>query len=138
MRGKAAAGPGYVQRTREELVAAHEYTLLSSYAELFIANMMEPSADHLKEKLDLNERALHFIPIAPVVYRQAWLLALADRPDEARAQLERAIWAYPADYRMARGELDGLVRKDPARFSALLEFATQKIEEYRRAAVPAK
>jgi O-antigen ligase len=138
MRGKAATEAGYVQRTREELVAAHEYTLLSSYSELFIANMLAPSADHVKEKLDLNERALHFIPIAPVVYHQAWLLALADRPAEARAQLERAIWAYPGDYRMARGELDDLVRKDPARFSALLEFATQKIEEYRRAAVPAK
>jgi len=138
MRGMAANERSYVQRTREELLAAHESTLLSSYAELFIANMMEPSADHLKEKLDLNGSALHFIPIAPVVYHQVWLLALSDRPDEARAQLERAIWAYPGDYAMARTELADLASKDPARFSALLEFATQKYEEYSRAAIPAK
>ena len=137
-RGKAATDRSFVQHTRDELMAAHEYTLLSSYAELFIANMMEPSADHLKEKLDLNESALHFIPIAPVVYHQAWLLALSDRPLEAKAQLERAIWAYPGDYSIARAELENLARKDPARFSALLEFATQKYEEYRRAAIPAK
>ena len=137
-RGKAATDPGFVQRARDELLAAHEYTLLSSYAELFIANMMEPTTDRLKDKLNLNESALHFIPIAPVVYHQAWLLALSDRPLEAKAQLERAIWAYPGDYSIARTELENLARNDPARFSALLEFATQKYEEYRRAAIPAR
>jgi hypothetical protein len=134
----AATDSSFVQRTRDELLAAHEYTLLSSYAELFIANMMEPSTDHLKEKLNLNESALHFIPIAPVVYHQVWLLALSDRLDEAKAQLELAIWAYPSDYATARTELVDLVSKDPARFSPLLEFATQKYEEYRSAAIPAK
>jgi O-antigen ligase len=138
LRGMAASERSFVQKARDELLAAHEYTLLSSYAELFIANMMEPSADHLKEKLSLNESALHFIPIAPVVYHQAWLLALSDRPVEAKAQVERAIWAYPGDYAMARAELENLARNDPVRFSALLEFATQKYEEYRRAAIPAK
>jgi O-antigen ligase len=138
MRGMAAKELDVVQRTRDELLAVHKYPLLSSYAELFIADMMEPSADHLQEKLELNERALHFIPIAPVVYHQSLLLALSDRPDEARDQMERAIWAYPADFTKARYELEDLARKDPARFSALLEFAIRKYEEYRRAAVSAK
>lgn len=138
LRAKAATEHSYMQRTRDELMAAHEYTLLSSYAELFIANMIEPNADHLKEKLELNERALRFIPVAPVVYHQALLLALSDRLDEAKVQLEQAIWAYPSDYATAHTELENLARKDPARFSALLEFATQKYEEYRRAAIPAK
>jgi O-antigen ligase len=138
LRGTAAKDPAFVQRKRDELMAVHEYPMLRSYAELFFANMMEPGADHLKEKYELNERALHFIPTATVAYHQAWLLALSDRPAEARAQLERAIWAYPADHATARTELNELVRKEPARFSALLEFATQKYEEYRRAAVPAK
>jgi hypothetical protein len=57
---------------------------------------------------------------------------------EAKVQMERAIWAYPKDYINAKSELDELVRKDPARFSPLLEFATQKIEEHRRAAISAK
>lgn len=138
LRGMAAKDPVFVQRTRDELMATYHYPMLRSYAELYIANMMEPGADQLPEKLALNERALHFIPIAQVAYHQAWLLALSDRTAEARAQLERAIWAYPSEYAVARTELNELVRKEPARFSALLEFATQKYEEYRRAAVPAK
>jgi len=138
LRGKAVTERSYTQRAHEELVAVHEYTLLSSYSELFIATMMEPNADHLREKLDLNERALHFIPIGPVVYHEAWLLALSDRIDEAKAQLERAIWGYPRDYGRAWSELVELARKDPAHFSALLEFATQEYEEYQRAAVPAR
>jgi hypothetical protein len=138
LRGMAAKGPSYVAHARDELLAAHQNALFSSYAEMFIANMMEPSADHLREKLELNERALRFTPVAPVVYHQAWLLALSDRPAEAKDMLEKAIWAYPSDFATASNELTELVRKDPARFSPLLEFATPKIEEYRRAAVPAK
>jgi len=137
-RGMAAKDQAYVARARDELLAAHQYPLFSSHAEMFIANMMEPSADHLREKLELNERTLRYIPVATVVYHQAWLLAWSDRPIEAREQLEKAIWAYPTDFANARAELDELVRKDPARFAPLLEFATLKYEEYRRAAVSAQ
>jgi O-antigen ligase len=138
MRGMTAADRSFIPRVQDELLAVHQSPLLGSYAELFIASTMELSADHLEQKLELNERALRFIPIAPVVYHQVSLLALSDRQAEAKAQLERAIWSYPADYPSARIELEELARKDPARFSALLEFATQKYEEYRRAAIPAK
>jgi O-antigen ligase len=137
-RVRAANDRSFIQQVKEELLAVHRTTLLSSYADLFIATTLDPSADHLKEKLDLNERALRFIPIAPVVYHQALLLAQADRPVEARTMLENAIWAYPDDFKLGRIELEELAHKDPARFSPLLEFATQKHEEYGRAAVPAK
>jgi len=138
LRGKAEKVPNLVPQIKQELLAVQRSSLLSSYAELFIASTLEPSDDHLAAKLDLNERALRFIPIAPVAYRQASLLALSNRPDEARLQMERAIWSYPDSFGHARAELEELALKDPARFSALLEFATQKYEEYRRAAVPAK
>jgi O-antigen ligase len=138
LRAMVARDRSLIPRVQEELMVVHQSSLLGSYAELFIANTMELSAEHLKDKLELNERALHFIPIAPVVYHQAWLLALSDRPAEARAQLERAIWAYSGDYATAHTELEDLASKDPARFTPLLEFATQKYEEYRRAAIPAR
>ena len=138
LRGTAATDRSQIPRVQEELLAAHESTLLSSYAELYIANTMEMSAEHLPEKLALNTSSLHFIPIAPLTYHQAELLALSDRPLEARQQMERAVWSYPGDFPSARVELDDLVRKDPVRFGPLLEFATQKFEEYRRAAIPAK
>jgi O-antigen ligase len=138
LRGMTVADRNLIPRVQEELIAVLNTSLLSSYAEMFIANTMELSPDNLDKKLALNERALSFIPIAPVVYHQVWLLALADRQTEAKALLEQAIWCYPAEYGSSKLELDDLARKDPARFSPLLEFATQKYEEYRRAAVPAK
>ncbi len=138
LRAMAAQKPEFAAQARDELLAAHDYPLFSSYSEMFIANMMEPDDNHLSEKLELNTRALRFTPVALVAYHQAWLLAWSDRPAEAREMLADAIWAYPGDYAMASKELAELAHKDPARFSPLLEFATQKIEEYRRAAVPAK
>lgn len=138
LRGMAVRDRSLIPRVQNELVEVNKSPLLSSYGKMFIANTMEISAEHLKDKLDLNESVLHFIPIAPVVYHQALLLALADEPEKAKTQMEQAIWAYPMDYPTAGRELTDLARKDPARFSPLLEFATQKIEEYRSAAISAK
>ncbi len=123
----------YTARLRDSLVGVYDYALLRPYAELFMSGMIEVGADHLADKLALNERAMRFVPIAPVVYRQAWLLALSDKPDEAKIQLKRALWSYPAEFRGAQAELNQLALKDPAHFSALLEFATLKYEEYQRA-----
>ncbi len=137
MRAMAASDRSLVKRVQDELLEVQHSTLLASYAEMFMASTMELSASYLPQKLELNERVLNFIPIAPAVYHQAALLALADKPVEAKHQLETAIWGYPADYPTARRELEDLALKDPARFGPLLEFATQKYEEYRRAAIPA-
>ncbi|MDP1635970.1 MAG: Wzy polymerase domain-containing protein, partial [Gallionellaceae bacterium] len=138
LRNRAASAADVVPRIQQELLAVHQVPLLSSYAELFITSTMEVSADNLEQKLALNERALRFIPIAPGAYNQVLLLALSGREAEARVQLEDAIWAYPSGYATFRGSLEELERKDPARYAALLEFATQKYEEYRSAAVPGK
>ena len=73
---------------------------------------------------------MKFVPISTVVYRRAWLLALADKQDEARVQIERAIWSYPADFPAQGRELSALAQKDPERFAALLEFAIKKNKEY--------
>lgn len=138
LRMAATKDPKFISLARDELLEAHRYSLLSSYAELFIANMMDSSPDHLKEKLDLNERALRYIPNSPVAYHQALLLAWSDRPDEAKAMIADAIWSYPFEFPAVKTEFDQLVKLDAARFAPLLEFATQKYEEYQRAAVPRK
>lgn len=137
-RALAAKDQQWVLRTRDELLAAHEYPLFNSYAALFIANMVQPTPDRLQEKLALNERALRFVPVAQLAYHQALLLGWADRPREAEALLLQAIWSYPADYEGVRPALEELAQQEPQRFAPLLEFATQKIEEYRRVAVSAR
>jgi O-antigen ligase len=133
MRAPANHDSTYVPRIREALVDAHAYPLVSSYAELFMSSMIEPSVDHLADKIRLNEHAMHFVPIASVVYRQAWLLQLSGKTEEAKSQLEKSIWSWQSDFAAAHIELSNLARKDPEHFAALLEFATQKNEEYLRA-----
>ncbi len=119
--------------TRDGLVEVHSGSLLSPYAELFMSSLIEVNDEHLKEKLELNTRVMRFVPIGMVVYRQALLLAQAGRRDQARTVLKQAIWSYPAEFTNARKQLGELAEKDPAHFSALLEFALQKEQEYRRA-----
>jgi len=138
LRVAASKDPKFIPMARDELLVAYRYPLLSSYAELFIANMMEPSAEHLKDKLELNERAVRYIPNSPVAYHQALFLAWSDRPEEAKAMIADAIWSYPFEFPAVKTEFDQLVKLDSARFGPLLEFSTQKYEEYQRAAVPRK
>jgi O-antigen ligase len=129
-RPKSADDHSAGQRMREGVIEVHGYPLLQPYAELFMNNWIDVNADELEQKLALNERAMKFVPIATVVYRRACLLAMADKQDEARLQIERAIWSYPADFPVQSKELAALADKDPEHFAALLEFAIKKNEEY--------
>lgn len=118
------------QRMRDGLVQLHGIVLLRPYTELFLNNWMEMNAEDLDQKIAFNANAVKFIPISNVVYRMAWLQALAGKPAEARLQVERAIWSYPGDFPAQRNELSALAQKDPEHFAALLEFAIKKNEEY--------
>ncbi len=119
------------QRTREGLAAAHGGLLLP-YAEMLIVSYSEVNADHIKQKIALGTNAMHFDPIAPVVYRQAFFLAQDGQLESAKQLLEQAIWSYP-DNNDAHALLQNLAEKDPAHFSPLLEFALQKEQERARA-----
>jgi O-antigen ligase len=120
------------QGTRDSLIAVHTGSLLTPYAEVFIGGMVDVNANHLEAKLALNDRIMRFIPMEQVVYRQAFLLAQNGQTEEAKQLLEQAIWSYPARAKQYN-RLAQLAEKDPAHFSALLEFATQKEQEHRRA-----
>jgi len=120
---------------RDKLVSAHGGSLLTPYIELIMSTLIEVNDDHLREKLAVNTRVMHFVPISSVVYRQALLLAQDGQLDQAKTILKQAIWSYSKDYGKPRQELLELAVKDPAHFSALLEFALYQEEEY-RSAVP--
>lgn len=125
--------PGAAKPIRDKLVAVHGGSLLTPYAELFMSLMIEVNDDHLKEKLAVNTRVMHFVPIGPVVYLQALLLAQAGELEQAKNILVQALWSYPDDYGRLRQQLLELAEKDPAHFSALLEFALKQEQESRSA-----
>lgn len=122
----------YYSRLRDGLLGVYEYKLLRPHAELYLSDMIVPDTTHLADKLVLNEHASRFFPAAPVIYRQVGLLAMSDRLPEAKILLQNALWAYPSDFQATQIWLNQWALKDPARFSALSEFATQKYEEYQR------
>jgi len=118
---------------RDKLVSIHGGSLLSPYAELLMTTLIEVNDDHLREKLAVNSRVMHFVPISPVVYRQVLLLAQAGELKQAENILEQAIWSYPNDYGKPRQQILEMAEKDPAHISALLEFALKQEQEYRSA-----
>jgi len=115
---------------RDKLVKIYGSSLLSPYAELYMSSLIEVNGDHLKEKLAVNTRVMHFVPIGSVAYRQALLLAQADQLEQAKTMILQAIWSFPDGFSHVHQQLIGLAEKDPAHFSALLEFALQKAQEY--------
>lgn len=120
------------ERTRDGLIAVHGGSLLSPYADLFMSSYMDVNDDRLQAKLTLNSNVIRFIPIAPVAYHQAFLLAQDGQSEQARRMLEQAIWSYPGNAEEHQ-QLVRLAEKDPAHFGALLEFALKTEQEYVRA-----
>ena len=123
----------YNQRMRDGMLEVQDWQMMVSMSELYMTNMIELQDENLADKRALNYRVMRFAPISPVVYREAILLALSGEMVAAERQITRAIWSYPADFEMARQKLAILAVKDPARFEALLKFASEKFEEQQRA-----
>jgi len=115
----------------EAIGRIHREPLLTPYVELAVAYGITVTPERLKEKLDLNTRAMRFAPVDVVVYRQALLLALAGEHAAARGQLEQAMRVYPAELGNMLSQLDDLARRRPAEFAPLLELAAAKSAELR-------
>jgi O-antigen ligase len=109
----------------------HREPLLTPYVELAIAHGVTVSRDGLAEKIDLTRRAMHFAPVAVVVYRHALLLALTGDRAAALRQLERAIRVYPDELGEVLRQLRALAREHPEEITPLLELATAKSAELR-------
>lgn len=119
-------------RSRHTLVAMHDKSILSPYADFFTSSYTLVNKDHLDEKILFNDKVMRFMPVAQVAYRQAYLLAQDGQTEKAEKMFEQALWSYP-DNAEERQQLKNLAAKDPAHFAALLEFANQIEQEYVRA-----
>lgn len=125
----SAPDGGSKNAARNTLTGLHRVPLLSPYSELFMSQQMAVNEQYLKEKLALNTRVTRFVPIGVVVYRQALLLAQDGQIEQAKTMWDQAAWSYPGDLPAQQKNLTALEAKDPAHFSALLEFALPKEQE---------
>jgi O-antigen ligase len=129
--GPRAPQPSSDEAFAQALMTVHSEPLLRPYVELAIAYGVSVDPERLGDRLALVTRAMHFVPVEVVVYRQALLLALAGDADAARAQLERSLRVYPSERAAVVAELKNLVRRYPAEMTPLLELAASKIAERR-------
>ncbi len=128
----SASNEEKAMRMYQGLYALQAGSMVSPYAKLFLAAYTDVSPKNVDSKLSYNQQAMSYIPTSDMVYRQSFLLAQAGRMDEAKVLMVQAIWSYPGNGNAHQKLLD-LSEKDPAHFSALLEFATQKEQEHARA-----
>ncbi|MGE0556664.1 MAG: Wzy polymerase domain-containing protein [Burkholderiales bacterium] len=108
------------------VVRLHANTLLTPYVELAAAYPLAVDEQNLAWRLQLVERVVRFNPLPVLVYRQALLLALADRGAEARSRLAQALRVYPAVPAGFDRELARLAQHYPERFGPLLEFRSRR------------
>lgn len=115
----------YAPREQEEqalfqgLQKIHQESLLTPYIELAYSGVIALDKERLADKLELNGRAMRFAPTGPVVYRQAFLLALNGEDQAALQQWRRAASAYPGDLKNNAAELRRLAQADSASFARL-------------------
>lgn len=105
---------------QQEAIRRVRASLLAPYVELPLAGTLEVNADSLAEKLALNERALRFAPIPPIVLRHVVFLTLAARHHEAHRLFETAARFYPRELAAFAADLERL----RARGLAMDELAT--------------
>ena len=124
--------PESARQFGEAMREVQKMPLLSSYADFYSSSLIVVNEQGLKEKLALNSRTVRAFPIEELSYLQAMLLAQDGQLKQAEQVWEQAIWSYPFSLAQ-RNRLEALAEKDPAHFSALLEFDLQKDQEHARA-----
>lgn len=120
--------PGAVDRRQLPalMMRLHQNPLLRPYVEVATAFSISLDEAGLDRQLFVNSRALRFVPEVSLVYRQVLLLALADRPAEARALLAQARQAYPVPPQDYVENLERFAVTQPARIRPLLESAPRR------------
>ena len=94
-------------------------SLFAGYYDLLASELLVLSREDLDAKLELNGFALRFIPIPTVVFRQAILLSLKGKHDEAGRMFSRLATMYPGAFPDDLRRLEQLALEDPAAFGAL-------------------
>ena len=115
----------------EAIERLHREPLLTPYVELAVAYGITGTDERLREKLELNSRAMRFAPADVVVFRQAQLLALAGEREAALHRLDQAARVYPGQLPEVIKELAKLAGQRPAEFAPLLKSAVAKNAEFR-------
>ncbi len=101
MEGEVSDGkftPEQEQAMFDQLNWVRSKTLLSPYADVLYARLLAPDENMLKEKIEITQSALHFMPTRAAAYRYPLLLVLDGQPEEGIRQLQNALVAFPGSF----------------------------------------
>lgn len=98
------------EEQNRRLARLYERSLLSPYAAMQFAVRMPIAPDELSARLGIVSEVVRFSPIRQAVFREAALLYLDGRQEEAQRALTRAMLGYPAEIDNALA----LFESDPA------------------------
>lgn len=96
---------------QHEAIRRVRASLLAPYVDLPLAGTLAVNAESLADKLALNERALRFAPIPPLMLRQVVFLTLAGRHTEAQRLYEITARFYPRELPAFAADIDRLRRR---------------------------
>lgn len=112
-----------IDERHQAILDLHRTSLFAPLLELAAPADFVPDNAPVKDKLAFNLRLLHYAPIAEAEFRQAVLLTADGRLPEARVQLQRAVYAYPAEGEAYLPRFNALAQNDPATYAELAHYA---------------
>lgn len=96
-----------------QVLLVHRESLLSSYAEIAITRSIVLDGNNLSNKLAVNGRAMHAMPMNEIVYRQAILLGMNNEHEAAIRQFDLAAAAHPTDAKAIVSLLEVIAKRTP-------------------------
>ena len=98
-----------VSRTQEQRELERlRRSLLAPYVDIGLAFSLPISRDNLESKISFNERAMHFLPLFPIVRKQIIFLAMAGREQESLELVEYMARHQPGSLGELRDTLNQL------------------------------
>ncbi len=112
------------------LLDLYRASLLSPQANLVFALMMQPTKEHVADRVYICNRARRFAPVTQVVFKCPVLEAMAGNAVEAQRQLSAALAAYPDHAALAAQAYAGMLGTTPE-VQPLLDMARQTASRYK-------
>jgi O-antigen ligase len=129
LEAKTARGGKADRQDLESLMALRENSIFSPSFERIASEAIELNGNNLDDKLALNTQVMRSFPMPSVVSRQAALLALAGRDEEAKHVLVAATKIYPQATELWLPVLEQLARERPDQYGGLLSDVRARTNE---------
>jgi hypothetical protein len=119
--GKPLPGNG------QELVAIGNAGLLKYYSIKYFAAIFILDSEHASERYEFVQKAMHFEPIPPLIFKEVAYLAFLGKQQEALALFHLAESSYPNELPKFAAQVQNLPEADRNKLTFLFEDKTVEL-----------